>query len=98
MCTKARPFKRKIVGDHLWQSGPSVAAILGPGGPSMATKFAKDGPGGPLVAGDHLRRDSPFADLIPTRAGPWAGLSPELSPECSEDSKVEKISRDKNYP
>ena len=46
------------MGDHLWQSGPSMAAIVGPGGPSMATKFAIDGPGGPVVAGDLLRRDS----------------------------------------
>ena len=35
-----------------------MAAIVGPGGPSyMATKFAIDGQGGPVVAGDHLRRD-----------------------------------------
>jgi len=35
-----------------------MAAILGPGGPSMAAKIAVDGPGGPLTAGDRLRRDS----------------------------------------
>ena len=35
-----------------------MAAIVGPGGPSMATKSAIDGPGGPVVAGDHLRRDT----------------------------------------
>ena len=35
------------------QSGLSMAAIVGPGGPSMATKFAIDGPGGSVVAGDH---------------------------------------------
>ena len=46
------------MGDHLRQSGPSTAAIVGPGGPSMATKSAIDGPGGPVVAGDHLWRDS----------------------------------------
>ena len=34
-----------------------MAAIIGPGGPSTATKIAMDGPGGPLAAGDHLRRD-----------------------------------------
>ena len=34
-----------------------MVAILGPGGPSMATKIATNGPGGPVVAGDHLRRD-----------------------------------------
>ena len=45
------------MGNHLRQSGPSMAAIVGPGGPSMATKSAIDGPGGPVVAGDHLRRD-----------------------------------------
>ena len=36
-----------------------MAAIVGPGGPSMVTKFAIDGPGGPVVAGDHLWRDRP---------------------------------------
>ena len=35
-----------------------MVAIFGPGGPSMATKIATNGPGGPVVAGDHLRRDS----------------------------------------
>ena len=35
-----------------------MAAIVGPGGPSMATKFAIDGPGDhAVVVGDHLRRD-----------------------------------------
>ena len=34
------------------KGGPSVAAITGPGGPSMATKNAVDGPRGPLTAGD----------------------------------------------
>ena len=28
-----------------------MAAILGPGGPSMATKIATNGPGGPVVGG-----------------------------------------------
>ena len=37
-----------------------MAAILGPGGPSMATQLAADGPGGPVVAGDQLRRDTPL--------------------------------------
>ena len=45
-------------GDHLQQGGPSMAAINGPAGPSMATKSAMDGPAGPVVAGDHLQRDS----------------------------------------
>ena len=45
------------MGDNLRQSGPSMAAIDGPAGPSMATKSAIDGPAGPVVAGDHLRRD-----------------------------------------
>ena len=35
-----------------------MAAILGPGGPSTATYFAADGPGGPLFWGDHLWHDS----------------------------------------
>ena len=28
-----------------------MAAILGPGGPSMARKIATDGPGGPILGG-----------------------------------------------
>jgi len=43
-----------------------MAAVLGPGGPSMAAKFAVDCPGGPLTAGDQLRRDRslfPFLNL-----------------------------------
>ena len=31
-----------------------MAAIVGPGGKSMATKSAIDGPGGPVVAGGPL--------------------------------------------
>ena len=46
-------------GDHLRQSGPSMEAIVGRGGPSTATPFAVDGPGGPVVVGDHLRHDRP---------------------------------------
>ena len=34
-----------------------MAAIDGPAGLSMTTKSAIDGPAGPVVAGDHLRRD-----------------------------------------
>ena len=41
-----------------------MAAIVGQGGPSMATKSAIDGPGGPVVAGDHLRRDRPMAQVM----------------------------------
>ena len=33
------------------------STVLGPGGPSMATKIAVDGPGGPVVPEDHLRCD-----------------------------------------
>ena len=40
--------RRTIYGSHTWS-----------GGPSMATKIATNGPGGPVVAGDHLRRDRP---------------------------------------
>jgi len=36
-----------------------MAAILGPGGPSMAAKIAVDGLGGPLIAGDQLWHDRP---------------------------------------
>ena len=43
------------------QSGPSMAAIVGPGGPSVATNFAIDGSGGPVVAGDYLWRDTYFS-------------------------------------
>ena len=35
---------------HGWSGGPSMAAILGPRGPSIATYSAADGPGGPSVA------------------------------------------------
>ena len=50
--------------DHLWQlktaingpRGPSVAAILGPGGPPTATKTAVDGLGTPIL-GDHQWHD-----------------------------------------
>ena len=36
-----------------------MAAIDGLAGLSMATKSAIDGPAGPVVAGDHFRRDRP---------------------------------------
>ena len=52
------------MGDNLRQSGPSMPAIDGPAGPSMATKSAIDGPAGPVVAGDHLRRDRPLSMRI----------------------------------
>ena len=45
--------KRTIHGSHSWS-----------GGPSMATKFAIDDPGGPVVAGDHLRRDRTLKILV----------------------------------
>ena len=41
-----------------------MAAILGLGGPSMATKFAIDGPGESLVAGDYLRHDKSGYDKV----------------------------------
>ena len=40
---------------HLQQSGPSMAAIVGSGGPCTATQFAVDGLGGPITAEDHLQ-------------------------------------------
>ena len=49
------------MGDHLQQGRPSIAAIDGPAGPSMATKSAMDGPAAPVVAGDHLRCDMSLA-------------------------------------
>ena len=39
--------KRTIHGSHTWS-----------GGPSTATQFAADGPGGPVMAGDQLWHDS----------------------------------------
>ena len=42
------------------QGGPSMAAIDGLAGPSMATKSAMDGPAKPAVAGDHLWHDRPL--------------------------------------
>ena len=42
------------------KAGPSMAAIVGPRKPSTVTKFAVDGPAGPVVAGDHLRYDSSY--------------------------------------
>ena len=34
-----------------FMGGPSMAAIVSPGGPTMATKFAVDGPGEPILGG-----------------------------------------------
>ena len=43
------------MGDHLrrhrWSGGPSMAAIIGLGGPSRATYFLADGPGGTYFGG-----------------------------------------------
>ena len=66
-------FVAKLMGDNLRQSGPSMAAIDGPAGPSMATKSAIDGPAGPVVAGDHLRRDSPLVMDDGTDQFPFLG-------------------------
>ena len=44
--------RRTIYGSHTWS-----------GGPSMATKIATNGPEGPVVARDHLRRDSTHASI-----------------------------------
>ena len=66
ICSK--PTHIIFMGDHLRQSRLSMAAIVGPGGPSMATKFAIDGPGGPVVVGDHLRRDSTHHVVIRKQA------------------------------
>ena len=43
-----------------------MAAIVGPGGPSIATKSAIDGWGGPVVARDHLWRDSSLQSMKPS--------------------------------
>ena len=51
-------------GDHLWQGGPSMAALDGPARPSMATKSAMDGLAGSVVVGDHLRHDRSLKELI----------------------------------
>ena len=53
---------RIVQGDHLWQRGttygaidgpgrPSMAAVLGPGGPPVAINIATDRPGGPILGG-----------------------------------------------
>ena len=60
------------MGDHLrrhgWSGrGPSMAAILGPGGPSTATYFAADGPGD-LFWGDHLWHDRSSARGVASMA------------------------------
>ena len=59
------------------KTGPSVAVIFchdtWSGGPSMATKISVDSPGGPVVAGDHLRRDSPIYAYGPTYAYIYIG-------------------------
>ena len=56
------------MGDHLrrhrWSGGPSMEAILGPGGPSTATYFATDGPGD-LFWGDHQWHDRCHAAVGP---------------------------------
>ena len=52
-----------------------MVAIVGPGGPSMATKSAIDGPGGPVVAGDHLRRDSTLNHYVYVASLHCQGLS-----------------------
>ena len=45
------PLAGFLPGDHLRQSGPSMVAIVGPGGLSTATQFAVDSLGGPVVVG-----------------------------------------------
>ena len=51
----------KYLGDHLRQSGPSVAATLDPVRPATATKIVVDGLGGSLTAWDQLRYDKSHA-------------------------------------
>ena len=59
------------MGNHLrrhgWSGGPSMAAILGPGGSSTATYSVADGPGdlfwGDLFWGDYLWHDSSYASV-----------------------------------
>ena len=49
------------------KAGPSAAAIVchtWSGGQSMATKIAIDGPGRPVVAGDHLQHDRPCVFIV----------------------------------
>ena len=58
-------MQTQFMGDHPWlggttygavdnAGGPSTAAIVGPGGPTMATKYAIDGPGGPILGGPQV--------------------------------------------
>ena len=57
---------------------PSVAAIIGLGGPSTAKKIAVDSPGGPLAAGDQLRRDRPHFVGGPPCWGPIHSVTTHL--------------------
>ena len=50
-------------GNTYSKGGSSVAAIIGPGGPSMATKIAVDSPEGPLAAEDQLQHDSTLCTI-----------------------------------
>ena len=71
----------KILGDHLRQSGPSVAAILGPGGPSMAAKLVYM-VRGPSMAGDHLWRGTICGvtehNHVLTGGSRWPAVIPEI--------------------
>ena len=51
--------------DHLWPGGITYGAILGPGGPSMARKIAKDDPGNQFL-GDHRWHGSAPRNFIYT--------------------------------
>ena len=57
----------------------------------MATKSAIDGPAGPVVAGDHLRRDRPFTLDIIGLAGPYTPR-PNISPGLSRELPSKSIS------
>ena len=63
----ASPWAGFLQGDHLRQSEPSKATIVGPGGPSTATQFAVDGSGRPVVVGDHLLHDKPKHRMVNRR-------------------------------
>ena len=74
----------------------------GRGGPITA---AVDGPGGPILAGDHRRRDSPTASKRPSRTLRSAFLPPLLlaTPICatgvsSEICEIRLKDRKRSFP
>ena len=58
-------FSGLLQGEHLRQSGPSMAAILSwSGGTIYGNIICRRWSGGPVVAGDQLRRDSSSGRIV----------------------------------